>query len=84
LGFYAVVYPDVHSVETMAVALELRQDGQVVTSKQFGPLTSRLGAQPMLTTLPLQGLKAGQYEARLTVRQGQVSRQKLLSVTLVE
>jgi VWFA-related protein len=84
LGFYAVVYPDARSAETMAVTLELRQDGQVVTSKQFGPLTSRLGAQPMLTTLPLQGLKAGQYEARLTVRQGQASRQKELPVTLVE
>lgn len=84
LGFYAVVYPDARSVETMAVTLELRQDGQVVASKQFGPLTSRLGAQPMLTTLPLQGLRAGQYEARLTVRQGQVSRQEVLPVTLVE
>ena len=84
LGFYAVVYPDARSVETMAVTLELRQDGQVVTSKQFGPLTSRLGAQPMLTSLPVQGLKPGEYETRLTVRQGQVSRQKVLPVTLVE
>jgi VWFA-related protein len=84
LGFYAVVYPDARSEATMAVALELRQDGQLVASKEFGPLTSRLGAQPMLTKLPVRGLKAGQYEARLTVRQGHVSRQKALPVTLVE
>ncbi len=84
LGFYAVVYPDPRSLGTMDLVLELRQDGRVVANKEFGPLTGLLGAQPMLATLPMQGLKAGQCEARLTVRQAQVSRQKVLPVTLVE
>ena len=83
LGFYAVVYPDARSAAPLAVALELLRDGRAVASKEFGPLTGS-GAKPMLTALPTQGLKAGQYEARLTVRQGQAAQRKVLPVMIVE
>jgi len=83
LGFYAVVYPSTPSAGALLVTLELLQDGRTVGSKSFAP-PGESGPQPMLAKLPTKDLKAGQYFARLTVRQGQVSRQKLLPVTLVE
>jgi hypothetical protein len=85
LAFYAVVYPAARSVAPLEVVLELLGDGQrVVARREYGPLPGGPEAQPMLASFPTQGLPAGEYEARLTVKQGAVSRQKLLPVTLVK
>jgi len=43
-----------------------------------------LGAQPILTALPVQNPKAGGQEVRLTMWQGETSRQMLLPAMLVE
>jgi hypothetical protein len=82
LGFYAMVYPDARSAAPLAVVLELLHEGQRVASREYGPIDSARGAQPVLASFPSRDLKAGQYEARLTVRQGELSRQQVLPVTL--
>jgi len=64
------------------VVLELLHEGQRVASRDYGPIDSGRGAQPVLASFPSRDLPTGQYEARLTVRQGQISRQQLLPVTL--
>ncbi len=85
LAFYAVVCPDARSAAPLGVVLELLGDGQqVVARREYGPITSSPGGQPMLASFPSKGLPAGQYQTRLTVKQGEVSRQKLLLVTLIE
>ena len=85
LAFYAVVYPAARSVAPLQVVLELLGDGQrVVARREYGPISNPQGGQPMLAWFPSQGLPAGEYEARLTVKQGEVSRQKVLAVTLVK
>ena len=85
LAFYAVVYPDARSTAPLQVALELLGDGpRVVARREYGPISNAQGGQPMLTSFPTQGLPTGEYQARLTVRQGEVSRQKLLPVVLVK
>lgn len=71
LSLYFVVYPLQGSSDTPELKMEFLREGQVVGagSPELGKADAQ-GRIPYVATSPIDQLKAGEYEVRVTVRQG--------------
>src|SRR5262245_53194698 len=72
LSFYFVVYPAAGSIEKPGLMLEFLLDGEVI-ARATPELTSpnAQGRIPYIATAPMEKFKAGRYEIRAVVSQGQ-------------
>jgi VWFA-related protein len=72
LSFYFVVYPAAGLVEKPNLTLEFLLDGEVIAraTPELTPPDAQ-GRIPYIATVPMEKFKAGRYEIRAVVRQGQ-------------
>jgi hypothetical protein len=72
LSFYFVVYPAAGSIEKPNLTLEFLLDGEVIAraTPELTPPNAQ-GHIPYIATAPMEKFKAGRYEIRAVVSQGQ-------------
>lgn len=83
LSLFFTLYPASSAKGPPALILELIKDGEVVArSKPPLPQADATGAIPYLANTPLNTIKAGQYQFRATLIQGDLSVQKSLFINV--
>jgi VWFA-related protein len=74
LSFFFVVYPMAGALEKPHLTLEFLRDGEVIArATPELPQPDEQGQIPYITSVPIQTFKAGRYEVRVVVKQGEQS-----------
>jgi VWFA-related protein len=74
LSFFFVVYPVVGAIEKPQLSLEFLLDGEVIArATPELPQPDEQGHIPYVTSVPTKTFKAGRYEVRVLVKQGDQS-----------
>lgn len=83
LSLYFAIYPQAGLAEPVKLLMEFLQDGKLVVkgSPDLPPPDSR-GVIPYIANTPIESLKPGQYEVRVTVAQGGRAAQESKFVTI--
>jgi VWFA-related protein len=88
LGFYAIAYPDTRVQMPLDIRVELLRNGELgwelAAGRSYHPVQDPTGAQRVLAAFPSKDLLPGPYEARITVTQGETSRQQTVQFTLID
>lgn len=83
LSVYVVVYPDASIADKPTLTLEYLQGGKVLGGGQLPlPAPEKDGRIPYVASSPIENFPAGDYEARLTAKQGSTSKASQIKFTI--
>lgn len=83
LSLYFTVYPQAGTNEPARLVMEFLQDGKaVVRGEPELPMPDENGRIPYIATVPLESMKPGQYEIRITALQSGKTAQEHMSLNV--